>query len=36
MRLTFRRLRSLTEKSGSSQEALKAFVREADVGDVEY
>jgi hypothetical protein len=36
MRLTFRRLRSLTEEHGSSQEALKAFVREPDVGDVEY
>ena len=36
MRLTFRRLRSLVEEHGSSQEALKAFVREPDVGDVEY
>ena len=36
MRLTFRRLRSLTEQNGSSQEALKVFVREPDVGDVEY
>lgn len=36
MRLTFRRLRSLTEENGSSQEALKAFVRQPDVGDVEY
>lgn len=36
LRLTFRRLRSLLEQCSSPRAALEAFVREPDVGDVEY
>ena len=36
MRRTFRRLRSLTDRGMAPQEALREFVRQPDVGDVEY
>lgn len=36
MRLTFRRLRSLTEERESLQDVVREFVRQPDVGDVEY
>lgn len=36
MRITFRRLRSLSEQHGTAAATIEAFVREPDVGDVEY
>ncbi|MGQ0813321.1 MAG: hypothetical protein ACT4O1_02525 [Gemmatimonadota bacterium] len=36
LRLTFRRLRHLVEQENSLELALRAFMREPDVGDVEY
>ena len=36
LRLTFRRLRSLTEDGQSPEDALRVFVQQPDVGDVEY
>lgn len=36
MRITFRRLRRLLEEAPSPADALRTFVREPDVGDVEY
>jgi hypothetical protein len=36
MRITFRRLRRLLEAASSPADALQTFVREPDVGDVEY
>jgi hypothetical protein len=36
VRTTFRRLRATIEGSSSVVEAMRAFVREPDVGDVEY
>lgn len=36
MRLTFRRLRSLVDQHGSTENALATFKREPDVGTVEY
>lgn len=36
IRASFRRLRSLTESSATPQEALRTFVSEPDVGEVDY
>lgn len=36
MRITFRRLRRHLETAPSAAEAVEAFVREPDVGDIEY
>jgi hypothetical protein len=36
IRASLRRLRQMTEQTASTEEALRAFVREVDVGDVDY